>query len=205
MPDIETGHKAAIFIKQMKATGSGYYGAGEVIEGIVPLGTDATEIGGVPANKKSIDQLVVGSPSITLPIDNDPQEITQIGNRSIQKFSGSFKVDGRIEIWKSSGEWLGAVLGKADYESGSIKYLSGEEMPYFEIKVFMEVIDTVLTTLRGASPKVATLPNGAAQEFKELITLLKVKLTSYDRSVEANARVKETITYTAESMETTHY
>jgi len=193
MVETEKGTNVAIFVKLDETVTTSH----------PPLGTTTVEPSATGPTT-AVEQLLLGQASITLPIDNDPQEVVEIGKRTVQKLSGLFKQEGRIELFKTNGEMKGAVLGKASYATGPVTtYSPADEMPRYKIIIIVDPDN--LSTLRDATygagsgqTKDSTLFTGAGNGT-EKVTLEGVKFTSYDTSIETGL-IKETITYTAETI-----
>ncbi len=186
MTEAEVGYKAVAYIWQDTAIGTGN----------VPLGTDVDEGGTLPIAPKW--ERIVGVTSISIPLDNSPTDVTEIGTRIIQRFAGALGLSGRIEKWAQNGEWWGACLGY--YTVATKKYSKGDDLIKFKVRVYTGVPFVKRDLLLNQK-----FPNDGALDtaclgYSEMIELIGVKFGSYDTSEEPNAGIKETIAYTAEDM-----
>jgi len=177
--EVKTGNRIVVTIKQKNLKGDG---------SDPRLGTDGTVETAPTASK---EEVLRGTPTISFPIDNDPQETTELGDRIVQKWTGAFKIDGRLERWMVNSDLWGASLGKADYTAtGVITYKPSQEFVKFDIMIYYVTEDYDISN--------SAVPTAA--EWTQKITLSNCTFGSYEATVEANARVKETVTFFAETM-----
>jgi len=184
LSDVKTGHNIGISIMQL--------GTPSATSPV--LGTDKQ--GTLPGASPTLTpraRLMHGAPSITYPIDNDPQETTVLGDRKIQKWTGALKIDGKIERWMIDSDLMGACLGKADFGTGGTnKYLIADEFVKFEICIYHMNDSSNITETTGVF--------APSDGWSYKVTLKGVTLGNYDAPAEANARQKESCSYSAEEM-----
>jgi hypothetical protein len=199
MTDVETGYKAVAFISK------------KTVAATDPcLGTDVDETNHLantgPANAQW--EKMNGVTSIGLPNDNSAIDIPELGTRIIQRTAGAISISGRIEKWKQDGEWLGAVVGKADYATANVTvYSKGDDLHKYDVVIYtgvpLDVRDALAEKYNVDANETTLEATGGVTSYSEKIKLLNVQLSSYDTTKEPNAGIKETIPYTAEQVEVT--
>jgi len=187
--DVKTGHNVAISIKQEGTLGDNSPILGTNKQGLCK---DMTKPPGLSPKAR----LLRGAPSITYPVDNDPQETTTLGDRTIQKWTGAEKIDGKLERWMIDTDLIGAVRGYREDVGGKNIYKRGDEFVKFEICIYhMNASSEIKETEEGE------FAPDTGYSYK--VTLTGVTFGNYDAPSEANARQKETVSYSAETMEIT--
>lgn len=181
--NIKTGHNIGISIKQ----------EGTPVVTSPLLGTNEQgTIKASPTLPTVKARLLHGSPSITYPVDNDPQETIELGTRTIQKWTGAEKIDGKIERWMIDSDLIGAVRGKTSYSAGGNKSERADEFVKFTISIYHMTDSSLIKETTGEFAPVAG--------YGYKVTLAGVTLGNYDAPSEANARQKESVSYSAETM-----
>ena len=188
--DVKTGHNVAISIKQ-----EGTPGDNSPILGTDKQGLCATMPTPPALSPKA--RLLRGAPSITYPVDNDPQETTTLGDRTIQKWTGAEKIDGKLERWMIDTDLIGAVRGHREDEAAKNIYKRGDEFVKFEICIYH------MNSSSDIKEDAVTGEFAPATGYSYKVTLTGVTFGNYDAPSEANARQKETVSYSAETMEIT--
>ena len=185
MTEAETGYKALAYIMQ----------TGTIA---VPLGTDKREKID-PTGWAACWQKAKAVTSITLPVDDNPVDIAEIGTRILQRMMGALGISGTIEKWKMDGEWWGAALGASSYSDGKTTYSKGDVFPEFKLRVYLGV------SLAGRNAAMATYATSgeldtAMGPYDSRVEFIGVKFSSWSSTTEPNAPLKESLPYTAEDI-----
>jgi len=183
--NVDSGFTTIITIKQENVAAP--------FTNIVPLGTDVTESTGTPPTAAA-EKLLGGMPTVSFPVDNDMQDLGELGMRGNPKDVGGLKLDGKMERHKRDSMLYGATLGCADYVAGSIKYTPTDtQLPSFKVYIYVNNKTAAGVPQRDAVP-------GATDKGDELTILEGVKFGNYDAPSEAMKRVKEGVSWSATKM-----